>query len=77
MPNLMSLKIKVIPNSQKTRISDKKARADIDMLIELAAPAENGKANIELIKFLKEYTGQDVEIVSGFKSKIKVVRLIS
>jgi uncharacterized protein (TIGR00251 family) len=70
------LRIKVIPNSSRTCISGRKPRADIDMVVELAAPAETGKANIELVRFLKEYTGENVEVVSGFKNRIKVVRIV-
>ncbi|MBP9758750.1 DUF167 domain-containing protein [Candidatus Dojkabacteria bacterium] len=71
------MKVKVIPNSPISRISSKKTRADIDLVVELAAPAEAGKANIELIKFLRSYLGHDVKIVSGFKSKIKEVVVLT
>lgn len=71
------LKIKVIPNSPKTRISENTKRPDIDMVIELHASAENGKANIELINFLRLYLGKDVKIISGFKSRIKEIVVIN
>lgn len=71
------MKVKVIPNSPVTKISTKRFRADIDLVIELNAPAEDGKANLELIKFMRSYFGRDVKIVSGFKSRIKEVVVLT
>ena len=41
----------------------------------LKSVPENNKANIELIKELSRLTHKDVSIISGFKSKIKVIRV--
>ena len=51
---------------------------DESIKIDIAAPAENGKANKELLKFLaREFeVGIDqVSIVSGAKSRMKLVRI--
>ncbi|MFH1134153.1 MAG: DUF167 domain-containing protein [Nanoarchaeota archaeon] len=44
--------------------------------IAIKAPPEDGKANKELLKFLKKETGKQAEIVSGFTSHLKRIRLL-
>jgi uncharacterized protein (TIGR00251 family) len=44
--------------------------------IAVKAPPEKGKANLELMKFLKKLTGRDVIIVTGKTSRTKCVRLL-
>ena len=44
-------------------------------LVHLKSPAENNKANIELLKMLKKYFGKDVKIKSGFASRNKIVEV--
>ena len=44
-----------------------------ELVVAVRAPAEDNKANIELIKFLSKKFGADVRIVRGLKSKNKVV----
>jgi uncharacterized protein (TIGR00251 family) len=46
-------------------------------VIEIKAEAKDNKANIELIKFLSWLLKKRVEIVTGFKSKGKIIRIIS
>ena len=41
--------------------------------VSVRAPAEDNKANIEIIKFFSKLTGKDVRIVSGKTSKKKVL----
>lgn len=71
---LQSNKIKVIvrPNSKKNEILgyDEARQA---YRVAIKAPAENGKANAELVKFFKKSVKKDVKIISGFKSKEKVL----
>lgn len=76
---MQTLKIKVHPNKSKTKKRDSVSREDIDMEVDLKARAENNEANVELIRFLSKELGvgrDNVEIVGGFKSRIKVVRII-
>jgi len=44
--------------------------------IALKAQPENGKANIELIKFWKKHFKQNIKIISGFTSKKKLVKIL-
>lgn len=66
------IKVKVKPNSPETKII---SQTENEIVLAIAAPAENNKANIELIKFLSKYFGADVKIVRGLKSKNKIVKL--
>ena len=68
------LKILVKPNAKKTDIlgwdEDKKI-----LRVAVSAPAEDNKANIAIIKFFSKKLGKRVRIVSGLKSKQKVLSL--
>ena len=68
------LKILVKPNSSKNRIikwdSDKKA-----LRVNIKAPPESGKANLEAVKFFTKLLKKNIKIISGFKSKQKVLNL--
>ena len=76
MKNIKQGIIKVIlkPNSPKNRIikfdSERNAYR-----IEIKAPAQDNKANIELIKFLSRSLKKDVKIIKGFKSKEKLIKV--
>ena len=67
------LTISVKPNSSKNEITcfddDKKI-----LKVNIRAPAENNKANIEVIKFFSKLTKKEVKIMSGFTAKKKVLR---
>jgi len=43
----------------------------------LKKQAEDGKANEELIKFLKKHFGAEVKIIKGFNSKKKLIEVKS
>ncbi len=70
------LKIKVFPGASQNLI--KGETADGWLKIAISAPPEDGKANLELIKFLaktckiKKY---QIEIISGQMDRHKTVRL--
>ena len=68
----MILKVKVKPNARKTEI----LKHGDELEIAVAAPAESGKANMELIKFLKKKFGSDVKIIRGKTSKRKTIKLL-
>lgn len=59
------LKIKVKPDSGSFGFS-----GDI---LELKSRPEGGKANMEILKGLKKLFGKEVLILSGFKSREKVI----
>ncbi|MFH1520837.1 MAG: DUF167 domain-containing protein [Candidatus Micrarchaeota archaeon] len=67
----MRVEIIVSPRSSKflLYVQDGVVRAN------LRSPPEDNKANIELIKELKRATGVDVRIISGLKSKRKVIEI--
>ncbi len=68
------LAIVVKPNSNENKIinydSDKK-----ELKIEITAPAQDNKANIEIIRFFKKLTGKNVRIKSGLTSRRKLLEL--
>lgn len=68
----MRIKVKVKPNSKEKKI-DK--ISDKEYVFSVKSVAKEGKANVELVKELKKYLKQDVKIVSGFKSKNKIVEV--
>lgn len=73
---ITTLAVKVIPRAKKNEISQ--VMADGTIKIRLTAPPVEGKANKALIKFLAtslQIPTQDIEIISGSKSRNKVVLL--
>jgi len=62
--------VRVKPNASQTRIV---SETENEMTLEVAAHPENNRANIEIIKFLKKHFGTEVRILSGLKSKTKMV----
>ncbi|MFH0869289.1 MAG: DUF167 domain-containing protein [archaeon] len=67
----MIISVKVKPNSPKTEILSEGAVLEVAV----AAPAENNRANIELIKFLGKKFKKKARIIRGLTSKNKVVCL--
>ncbi len=69
------LQIIVRPNSPKNEIrgycSSRKA-----LKVNIKAPAEDNKANIEIIKFFSRLTGKKAKIISGMAGKKKVLKFI-
>jgi uncharacterized protein (TIGR00251 family) len=65
----------VKPNSSKNEFLgfDKEKNA---YQIKIKESAENNKANIELINFLSKHIKKRVKIISGFKSKEKVIEIL-
>lgn len=71
----MILKIKVKPNSGEQELVK---ISDDEYVISLKKPAENNKANIELLKLLKRYFKArvgDIKIIKGIKSKNKIIEV--
>ena len=68
-----SLTIIVKANSPKNAIVgyDETRHA---LKVNIKAPAENNKANIEIINFFSKETGKKVRIISGLKNKKKILR---
>jgi len=67
----VKLKVKVIPNAKKNEIKDFKGGI---LYVKISAPPVKGKANRELLKFLKrKFEVKDIKIVSGEKSRLKTL----
>lgn len=73
--NKTVIRVKVLPRASRNEI------VGIDdglFKVKLTAPPVEGKANKALVKFLAEklgVPGRDVEIVSGERSKVKLIRI--
>ena len=65
------VKVIVKPNSKKSEIL---SCEDSVYKVAVKAPAEDNKANIELVRFLSKKLGKRVSIKSGFKSKKKILK---
>jgi uncharacterized protein (TIGR00251 family) len=69
----MRLNIRVQPNSGRQEIQ-KSIDGSISKVF-LKKPAENGKANAELEKFLSRHFGRRVKIIKGYTSRTKMVEV--
>jgi uncharacterized protein (TIGR00251 family) len=63
--------IRVRPGSGRDGIS----MHDGVLVVQTKAPAEGNRANISVIKMLTRHFGRDVRIVSGHRSRKKVVEI--
>jgi len=73
--DVIRLEIKALPGASKTELAGVK---DGRLRIRLAAAPEDGKANAEMITFLSktfDCPKRDVRILSGEKSRLKVIAL--
>ncbi len=69
------IRVKLHANSSKEEIEEKEN--DVMPLYEIwikEKPVDN-KANKRLIKLLKNYFKKDIKIVSGFKSRNKIIKI--
>jgi len=67
----VKLLVKVIPNAKKNEIKDFIRGI---LYVKISAPPVKGKANKELLKFLKrKFEVKDIKIVSGEKSRLKTL----
>lgn len=75
IPQDKLLKIIVKPSSPKSEITavDNERNA---LRVNIKAPPDKGKANREVIKFFSKLLKKKVEIVSGMRSKEKLIRII-
>ncbi len=69
----MLMNVKTIPNAKKTEIVGWEGTA---LKIRIAAPATEGRANKELLRFVAELCDcapSEVEIVKGQTAKLKIL----
>lgn len=69
----MRIYIKLHPNSSQEKIEE--VEKDKEYEVWIKEKPIDGKANEELIKVLKKYFKKDIKIVSGFKSRKKVIEI--
>ncbi|PIZ72831.1 hypothetical protein COY07_02810 [Candidatus Peregrinibacteria bacterium CG_4_10_14_0_2_um_filter_43_11] len=68
------IRVKVLPKSPKNEVVE--VMEDGTYKIRIAAPAEGGKANAELIKFLKKALGANkITILSGKADRLKLIKV--
>ncbi|MEX2017537.1 MAG: DUF167 family protein, partial [Candidatus Pacearchaeota archaeon] len=67
----MIIKVKVKSNSEKQDI----IKEDEGYLVYVKSPAENGKANLELLKLLKKHFKKEIKIKAGKTSRNKVIEV--
>jgi len=75
--NYGTINLKVITGAQQTQLC--KMMDDGSLKVKLHAKPIEGKANLELIKFLAEQLGisrQAIEIITGSQSRRKTVKII-
>ncbi|MEK7218852.1 MAG: DUF167 domain-containing protein [Patescibacteria group bacterium] len=73
----VTLSLRVRPNAPESRLRGK--MDDGSIKVDVAAPAEEGKANAELVKFLAEkfvVPISHVEMLAGGGNRRKLVRVI-
>lgn len=71
------LRVKARPGASKTVL--KSIMDDDTLKLDIAAPPEKGKANIELIRFLSEQFNtqkDEIKIISGASDKLKLIKII-
>jgi len=68
-----SFTIKVKPNSSKSKITSVKQNI---LYVDIKAPAQNDKANMEVIKFFSKLLKKKVKIMKGLTSKVKILKIL-
>jgi uncharacterized protein (TIGR00251 family) len=69
----MRIKIKLHPNSSQEKIEE--ILKDKEYEVWIREKPLDGKANEKLIKFLKKYFKKSIKIVSGLKSREKIIEI--
>jgi len=72
----MKISVKVIPNAKKDEVKLAGSNVEDGLIVKVCAVAEKGKANERVIKILKDYFKTDVRIISGEKSRRKIVEIL-
>ena len=69
------ISVKAVPNAKKTQLAGEYNGA---LKVKVAAVPEDGRANVEITEFFSEILGVNkshVEIIKGFKSRHKVIKV--
>ena len=77
--NEVCLRLKINPGAPETKIKEILADADGNTIkIDIAAPADKGRAYKEIIRFLAkefEVLKNNIKIIKGAKEKIKLIKI--
>jgi hypothetical protein len=68
---MVAIKINVVPRSKRQTVVMKNGQVTVTLI----SPPEGGKANIELVKFLKKTLKLQATLVSGATSRTKVLEI--
>jgi len=68
----MIIKVKVFPGSGRQEIVE---ISDREYKVYLKKQAIEGKANMELVRLWKKYTGKHIKVIKGLKSRNKVIEI--
>lgn len=68
---MTELYFKVRPGSDEVKIDTENSIIRMD----LTEPAENGRANTQLLSVIKEHTGLEASIMKGHRSRRKKLRI--
>ncbi|MBI2105224.1 DUF167 domain-containing protein [Candidatus Woesearchaeota archaeon] len=64
------IKLKVKTKQKETKII---SQSDSEIVLAVKSAPEKNKANLEVIKFLSKHFGFRIKIISGLKSKNKII----
>jgi uncharacterized protein (TIGR00251 family) len=76
LPPTARLLLRIVPNAKRSEFVGRQGNA---LKVKIAAPALEGRANEELVKFLAEALGvgrRDVTLLRGEKSRDKFVQIV-
>lgn len=74
IPGGVELQLKVVPGSSRTQVVGPLGDR---LKVKVAAPPEAGKANAEVVRLLRQWTGaKDVAVVGGLTHPEKTVRVL-
>lgn len=69
-----TLKVVVKPNAQRTEVLGFDSEKDA-VKIAVSAPAENNRANLELVRFVSKELKKQARILKGIRAKEKILKI--
>jgi len=72
----MKISVKTIPKAKKEEVRLVGEKIEEGLIVKVRASPEKNKANERLVKILKDYFKAEVRIISGKKSRKKVVEIL-
>ncbi len=72
----MKISVKVIPNAKKDEVKLAGEKVEEGLIVKVHTPPEKNKANDKVVEILKDYFKTEVRIISGEKSRKKIVEIL-